>query len=825
VDAGEHLAFGDLLRQHRNAAGLTQEDLAERAGLSVDAISLLERGERRRPHRYTLQSLADALGLSQQERIRFETATRPPTTRATAHVTQPANLPSQLTPFVGREREVEEVCQRLLRPDVRLLTLTGPGGVGKTRLGLQVAEQVLEQFADGVCFVALTSISEPALVPSAIAQALQVKQGAGQSVAEALVQYLRERQLLLVLDNFERLLEAGPLLAQLLAACPRLKVLVTSRVVLHLQGEHNYEVPTLRLPLAGHRPSLEQLARYEGIRLFVERARAANSEFRVTTENAPAVIELCRRLDGLPLAIELAAARVRLLYPEAMLTRLGNRLALLTGGARDLPDRQRTLRATLDWSYDFLGMGERLLFARLAVFVGGWTLEAAEAVCDTEDETEVLQHVSALVDKSLVQQQASIWQEARFTMLETVREYALERLEESGESERLRRRHATYFLELTEAAERASQGPLQGVWLDRLEAEYDNLRGALAWSLTPQGDAEIGLQLTGALSHFWYVRGHHSESRMWLQNALEQGSGSTAARARVLVGAGRLDWFQGELARSKVLLEESLTLYQDLGDDAGAAWALLCLGRTEISRGNHGRGEALVEESLALLRQQGKLWEISRALLALGAGALFEDDVDRATAKFEESLAICQDLENAEGVALSLLYLGRAAHMRGEDARSNTLLQESLALFKDLGDSRGVAEVLLELGRVAHAQGNDTRAVSLCRESLILSRNLDDKSHMAFCLAALAGVIQSAGQATRAARLFGAAEMLLQSLDAVLDPTGRLVYDSDLAATRLQLGEAAFEEARAEGRAMTIEQAVAHALKRGNGTAHDTASA
>jgi predicted ATPase len=690
---------------------------------------------------------------------------------------------------------------------------------------LQVAEQVLEQFADGACFVALAPISDPALVPSAIAQALQVKQGAGQSVAEALVQYLRERQLLLVLDNFERLLEAGPLLAQLLAACARLKVLVTSRVVLRLQGEHNYEVPTLRLPLAGHRPSLEQLARYEGIRLFVERARAANSEFRVTTENAPAVIELCRRLDGLPLAIELAAARVRLLYPEAMLTRLGNRLALLTGGARDLPDRQRTLRATLDWSYDLLGMGERLLFARLAVFVGGWTLEAAEAVCDTGDETEVLQHVSALVDKSLVHQQASIWQEARFTMLETVREYALERLEESGESERLRRGHATYFLELTEEAERASQGPLQGVWLDRLEAEYDNLRGALAWSLTPQGDAEIGLQLTGALSHFWYVRGHHSESRMWLQNALEQGSGSTAARARVLVGAGRLDWFQGELARSKVLLEESLTLYQDLGDDAGAAWALLCLGRTEISRGNHGRGEALVEESLALLRQQGKLWEISRALLALGAGALFEDDVDRATAKFEESLAICQDLENAEGVALSLLYLGRAAHTRGEDARSNALLQESLALFKDLGDSRGVAEVLLELGRVAHAQGNDTRAVSLCRESLILSRNLDDKSHMAFCLAALAGVIQSAGQAARAARLFGAAEMLLQSLDAVLDPTGRLVYDSDLAATRLRLGEAAFEEVRAEGQAMTIEQAVAHALKRGNGTAHDTASA
>lgn len=433
MNAGEHLVFGDLLRQHRNAAGLTQEDLAKRAGLSVDTISLLERGEHRRPHKYTVQSLADALGLSQQERIRFETATRMPNVRADALGVQLTNLPLQLTPFIGREREVEEVRHKLLHPEVRLLTLTGPGGVGKTRLGLEVARQVLDQFEDGVCFVALASISEPALVSSAIAQALQVKQDTGQSVAEALEQHLQERQQLLVLDNFEQLLEAGPPLVQLLAACSRLKVLVTSRVVLRLQGEHNYEVPTLRLPSAGHRPSPEQLDWYEGIRLFVERARAARSEFRITTENAPAVIELCRRLDGLPLAIELAAARVRLLYPQAMLTRLGNRLALLTGGARDLPDRQRTLRATLDWSYDLLSVAERLLFARLAVFVGGCTLESAEAVCEAGDEAEeVIQYMSALVDKSLVQQQANIQHEPRFTMLETVREYALERLEESG---------------------------------------------------------------------------------------------------------------------------------------------------------------------------------------------------------------------------------------------------------------------------------------------------------------------------------------------------------------------------------------------------------
>ena len=590
MDTDEHLGFGDLLRQLRNAAGLTQEDLAERAGLSSDTISLLERGEHRRPHRYTMQSLAEALGLSQRNRVRFETAARMPTVRAGAPGARPANLSLQLTPFIGREREVEEVKQRLLHPDVRLLTLTGPGGVGKTRLGLEVARQVMDQFEEGVCFVALAPISDPVLVPSAIAQAPRIKQGAGQSVAEALEQYLRERQQLLLLDNFERLLEAGPPLARLLSDCPRLKVLVTSRGVLRLQGEHKYEVPTLTLPPAGYRPSLE-VDRYEGIHLFAERARAARSEFRITTKNAPAVIELCRRLDGLPLAIELAAARVSLLPPEAMLARLGNKLALLTGGARDLPDRQRTLRATLDWSYGLLNE-ERLLFARLAVFVGGWTLEGSEAVCDVGDEVDVLQQISALVDKILVQQRGSIQHEPRFTMLETVREYALERLEESGELERLRRRHASYFLELAEEEERASRGPLQRAWLDRLETEHDNLRASLEWSLTSQGDTELGLQLTGALSHFWYVREHHSESRMWLQSALERGSATSAARAKVLVGAGRLAWFQGEFARVNTLVEESLTLYQSLGDDEGAAFALLVLGRTAVSQGNRAGGNS-----------------------------------------------------------------------------------------------------------------------------------------------------------------------------------------------------------------------------------------
>ena len=439
-------------------------------------------------------------------------------------------------------------------------------------------------------------------------------------------------------------------------------------------------------------------------------------------------------------------------------------------------------------------------------------MEAAEAVCGVDDEVEMFEHLTALVDKSLVQQRSTDRHEPRFAMLETVGEYGTERLEESGELGSLRRRHAAYFLKLAEEEERASQGPLQRVWMDRLEIAQDNLRAALSWSLTSQGDTEMGLLLTGALSHFWYVREHHSEARTWLQRALERPSEATAARAKVLVGAGRLAWFQGELKRGSALLEESLALYRDLDDDAGVAFTLLVLGRIAVSQGDRKRGATLVEESLSSFRQQAKAWGIARALIVLGDVALFEHEVERATAKFQSSLDLSRDLDDAEGIALSLLYLGRAAHMRGEATRSETLLKESLVVFRESGDSRGIAEVFLELGRVARARGASMRALALCRESLVLSQRLGNKAYVAFCLTALAGIIRATGDPARAARLLAAAEVLLESSNAVLDPRGRLEYDNDLVAARLQLGTVAFAQEWQVGRMMKVDDAVMEAM-------------
>ncbi|MGH2368930.1 MAG: tetratricopeptide repeat protein, partial [Chloroflexota bacterium] len=783
---------------------------------------------------------------------------------------RPHNLPAQRSLLIGRDREVAAVQHLLLRPDVGLVTLTGPGGIGKTRLAMQVAAELLDArsagselalsaakgqaFTDGVCFVPLAPINDPELVISAIASCLDLRDAGGRPLLDLVREHLREKRLLLVLDNFEQVLAAGPLVADLLSACPRLKALVTSRAVLHLSGEHDFPVATLALPDAGHHSPAHELGRVEAVRLFVERAQAARPDFALTEENASAVAEVCRRLDGLPLAIELAAARVRLLPPQALLARLTGAdgsasLRLLAGGARDLPARQQTLRATIEWSYDLLSPEEQALFRRLGVFVGGCTIDAGDYVSgvagslptNLELETRnpelgVLEGLEGLVDKSLLHQDEGTDDEPRFRMLETVREYALEQVAASGELDAVRQAHASYFLALAERAEPQLYSPEQGVWLNRLEAEHGNLRAILRWSLE-RGDAVTALRLGGTLWRFWYVHGHLSEGRRWLEEALSaQDAGRSPAnpevqtagqvklqhhqsrmaiRANALNGAGVLAHYQGDFGTAAARCGESLSLYRRLGDKAGTAAALHGLALVSRSGGDYATARAMNDEALTLLRDLGDQWRIGFMLIYTGAVAWLQADYQSARVVLEESLGIWRSLGDQWGAANSLQMLGYVTLKLGDPESAQALCEEALAIFREFGDHRGMARALLGLGATASRLGNYVAAGTWHVESLTHSEKVGDRLFTAFCLVGLAGVAVAQGQPERAARLLGAEEALREAIGAPRAPTHAPDHRRFLAAAHAALGDSAFAAAFAAGRSLSFEAAVAEAMSAG----------
>lgn len=682
---------------------------------------------------------------------------------------RPNNLPAQTTPFIGREKEVAAARQRLLQPNVRLLTFTGPGGTGKTRLGLQVAADLLDEFPQGVFFAPLATVSDPALLPSAIAQALGVREVPGQAVLDALKTHLQDKRLLLVLDNFEQVAPAAPCVAELLAAAPHLKLLITSRAVLHLYGEHDFAVPPLTRPDPRHLPSLERLTQYEAVRLFIERAQAVRAGFMVDNANAPAVAEICHRLDGLPLAIELAAAWVRLLTPAAILARLEHRLPMLTGGARDLPARQRTLRGAIDWSYDLLGRAEQALFARLAVFAGGCTLEAAEAVCgDLPEGASMLETLASLVDKSLLQQTEELQGAPRFDMLETIREYAAERLEQAGEAADRRRAQAAYFLALAEAAEGELVGPQQVTWLERLEREHANARAALDWALTAGApEAERALRLSAVLARHWLIRGHWAEGRRWLEQALAATEGQAPPvrlQAKALTALASLVGAQGEFAQTLRYQTQALALWREQGDRVGTAACLNNLAVARLNLGDYGQAQALFEESLALHRELGAAGRIGAAMAInnLGYLALQRGDYRQARPLFEEALAVQRSLGHQAGVANVLHNLGRVALGQDDYPGAQRWLEEAVALWRTVGDSNGLAFSLLNLGRVALMMGHFDQARERFQECLELHQALHNRFGVALARVNLGQVALHEGALEDAAVTFAESEAVFR---------------------------------------------------------------
>ncbi|HVI06894.1 MAG TPA: protein kinase, partial [Candidatus Binatia bacterium] len=734
------------------------------------------------------------------------------------HPVRPSNMPVQRTAFIGREREVATLRQLLERDDVQLVTLTGPGGIGKTRLALQVVTQMGEGFAPGICFVSLSAVRGNESMTTAIAHAVGVRDVPGQSSWESLKEYVRRlsQPLLLLLDNFEHLLSAASEVAELLTLNPNLKVLVTSQALLHISGEHELAVPALAAPDIGSVRAPEAVLRFPAVALFLERAKAVKHDFAVTKENAAAVGGICRRLDGVPLAIELAASRIKLLSPTAIFTRLESSLNLLTGGARDLPARQQTLRATVEWSYSLLNTAEQSLFRRLSVFFGGCTLEAAEATCDTKGDLgiDILDGMASMVDKSLIQQLGEDGAETRFLMLSTIREYALERLVESGEESATRRAHAAYYVVLAE--ECGGELSTHPEWRERFDFEHLNFREALEF-LIRTGETDWGMRLGSALFHFWETREHLAEGQRLLKRLLDlPGAAESKMRARILFYAAVLT--QDDFASAQRLQEQSLKVCRDLHDHRGAAVSLNALGVTARERGDLDTARSLFEQSAAAWRDLGSSIDAARALSNLANVLRLQRNYARAHALYDECLAIFHAAGDGAGVAWTLNYLGDLVRDSVDSLAARSYYEQSLAAFRKLGDGWGIASALSDLARLSAADGHHQDAEKLYGESMKIFQDLGHKRGIARVLECFAVSAAARSRARQALRLAGAAAALRQRIGAPLIPAEQAKLDRKLEPARNMLTNAADVEAWSSGWEMSVEEAVQEVLGV-NGTA------
>ncbi len=828
-------SFGTLLRRYRLAAGLSQEALAERAGLSVQGLGALENGRRQAPYRHTVGLLAEALGLDAAQRAALEGAVvrrrgpppavpQTPPPPATARPV-PHNLPAPTTALIGREHEVAGAVALLRRPEVRLLTLTGAGGVGKTRLAIEVARALLEDAdvcAEGAWLVELAALADPALVVQTVASTLGLRETPGLPLLDSLCAHLADKGLLLVLDNCEHLIEAcAALAAALLRSCPGLRLLATSREGLALPEETLRRVPSLAFPDPRHLPPVAEVGAYPAVALFLQRAQARREDVALSAHNAPAVAQVCARLDGIPLALELAAARLSALPVDEVAARLDDCFRLLSGGARTAVPRQRTLRATLDWSYELLSGPERILFVRLGVFAGSFTLDAVEAVCagGAVPPDDVLDMFLRLVDKSLVVAEelppaAGTAGEVRYRLLETIRQYAAEQRQACGEDAAVRARHAAYYRALAQQAAPHLRRQDQLVWFARLEADLDNLRAALRWSLE-QGAAREGLRLCMAMGDLWALRGRITEGRAWLVEllALPAAHAASVERARALGWAGLWAFTQGETVAARRHLEEALALGRQLDDRVAVAWALLWLRWP-----TDPRERRYLEESLTVYRELGDESGITEALLELGDVALAQGDLPLARTYVEEALAVSRRTGERRHLAMVRQQLGRLRCATGDLADARRLGEECLLLFQEVGDLTGVAAQENGLGTVALKQGEYDAARAYYTASLQHQQGWQGVPWIVESVAGLAAVALAQGQVARALCLAGAtAALSVQAgyrLDTPLQTGDRLdtQIERTVAAARAALDERAAAAAWATGEAMTLEQAMAYAV-------------